>query len=152
MRHDWPSWPNPTFLITHESPLTLSSWDTRVVISWATILYGAALTFVLVGAVIWFVARGQRATVVVAASASAVGALAWNAILHSIGGVGGFFVDAPIAVFPASWQDTGSGVFALGTTALALGLGPERDARARTAAQLAAVSGFVTFAVDMYLY
>ena len=72
--------------------------------------------------------------------------------MHSIGGVGGFFVDAPIAVFPASWQDTGSGVFALGTTALALGFGPQRDARARTAARLAALSGFVTFAVDMYLY
>jgi len=122
------------------------------VISWATILYGTALTFVLVGAVIWVAARGQIATIVSAASASAAGALAWNAILHSIGGVGGFFVDAPIAVFPASWQDTGSGVFALGAAALALGFGPLRDALARAAVRLAALSGFVAFAVDVYLY
>src|SRR5215210_7632340 len=121
-------------------------------ISWATILYGAALTFVLVGAAIWVAARGQLSTIVAAASASAAGALAWNAIVHSISGVGGFFVDAPIAVFPASWQDTGSGVFALGTTALALGFGPLRAAPARAAARFAASSGFVTFAVDMYLY
>src|SRR5215213_6086633 len=72
-----------------------------VLISTATILYGAALTFVLVGVVVSLVARGQLATIVIAASASAVGALAWNAILHSIGSVGGFFVDAPIVVFPA---------------------------------------------------
>ena len=121
-------------------------------ISWATILYGAALTFVLVGVAVWVAGRGALLTMVVAASASAAGALVWNAILHSISGVGGFFVDAAIAVFPASWQDTGSGVFALGMTALALGFGPLRAAPARVAARLAVLSGVVTFAVDMYLY
>jgi len=77
-----------------------------VVISWATILYGGGLTFAVVALVIWFAARGEITTVVVAASASTVGAIAWNAILHSISDANGFFVDAPIAIFPASWQDT----------------------------------------------
>ena len=121
-------------------------------ISWATILYGAALTFVFVAVVIWLLARTQPATIVVAASASTVGAIAWNAILHSISDAGGFFVDAPIVVFPASWQDTGSGVFALAVTAVGLGLGPQRDMPARTATRLAACAALTAFAVDMYLY
>jgi len=123
-----------------------------VVISWATILYGGGLTFAVVALVIWFAARGEITTVVVAASASTVGAIAWNAILHSISDANGFFVDAPIAIFPASWQDTGSGVFALAATALALGFGPQRGTPAQAAARLAALAALAAFAVDIYLY
>ncbi len=123
-----------------------------MVISWATILYGGGLTFAVVALVIWFAARGEITTVVVAASASTVGAIACNAILHSISDANGFFVDAPIAIFPASWQDTGSGVFALAATALALGFGPQRDTPAQAAARLAALAALAAFAVDIYLY
>jgi hypothetical protein len=122
------------------------------VISWGTILYGAALTFLLVGAVVWLVAGRNVQTAFVAATASTVGVVAWNAILHSLDDAGGFFVDAPIAVFPASWQDTGSGVFALAATTLALGFGPQRDAPGRAVARLAAIAALVAFAVDIYLY
>lgn len=123
-----------------------------MVISWATILYGGGLTFAVVALVIWFAARGEITTVVVAASASTVGAIAWNAILHSISDANGFFVDAPIAIFPASWQDTGSGVFALAATALALGFGPQRGTPTQAAARLAALAALAAFAVDIYLY
>jgi hypothetical protein len=122
------------------------------VISWATILYGAALTFIFVAGVMWLVARSQPVTIAVAACASTVGVLLWNAILHSVSGAGGFFVDAPIVVFPASWQDTGSGVFALAASALALGIGPQHHMPARTATGLAACAALTAFAVDMYLY
>jgi len=122
------------------------------VISWATILYGGALTFASVAAVVGLVGRAKPATTVVAACASSVGAIAWNAILHSISNAGGFFVDAPIVVFPASWQDTGSGVFALAATALALGFGPQRDAPAPTVMRLAVLAALAAFAVDIYLY
>jgi hypothetical protein len=37
-----------------------------------------------------------------------------------------FFLDAPIPVFPISWQDTGSGVFTVAVAALLLGFGPLR--------------------------
>ena len=120
-------------------------------ISWPTILYGAVLTLGLVAAAEWLIARASWAAVLAAATASAAGALAWNAILHATGGHG-FFVDAPIAVLPASWQDTGSGVFALAATSLALGLGPERRATAAAMTRLAALAAVVTFAVDVYLY
>jgi hypothetical protein len=60
-----------------------------------------------------------------------------------------FFYDAPIAVMPASWQDTGSGVLTLAATGLLAGLGPlghlparstthlRRDRRAQPRARLA---------------
>lgn len=120
-------------------------------ISWATILYGAALTVAVVALTQWLLARRSIATAACAALASAGGAIAWNAILHATGGQQ-FFVDAPIVVFPISWQDTGSGVFALAATSLALGLGPERHSTAATATRLAALAGAAALAVDIYLY
>ena len=121
-------------------------------ISWATILYGALLTFVLVAVAVWLSTRPRRPiSALVAAAASALGAIAWNAILHATES-GDFFVDAPLAVLPASWQDTGSGVFAIAAGALALGLGPERRSPASHATRLAALAGVVTFLVDVYLY
>jgi len=120
------------------------------VISWEMILYGAALTLALVGLAEWVVTR-RGVTALAAGIASAAGAIAWNAILHATGGEG-FFVDAPIAVLPASWQDTGSGVFALAAASLALGLGPERRSTAAATVPLAALAAVVAFAVDVYLY
>jgi len=54
---------------------------------------------------------------------AAGGPAAWNAILNTVRAPE-FFTDAPIPVFPISWQDTGSGVFTLALGALMLGLGP----------------------------
>jgi len=120
------------------------------VISWATIAYGAALTVIAVAILTWVVTR-RATTAAVSGLAAGGGALAWNAILHSASGEG-FFVDARIAVLPASWQDTVSGVFAIAATAVAVGVGPGRRASARSAAVLAVLAGIGAFAVDVYLY
>jgi len=120
------------------------------VISWGTIAYGATLTVVVVALLTWVVTR-RTMTAVVSGLAAGGGALAWNAILHSASGEG-FFVDARIAVLPASWQDTVSGVFAVAATAVAVGFGPERRASARSSVALAVLAGVGAFAVDVYLY
>ncbi|MGI9100549.1 MAG: hypothetical protein ACR2H2_19020 [Solirubrobacteraceae bacterium] len=121
-------------------------------ISWATILYGAAITAVLTAACLIFAIRERRAQVLsVAVAASAIGPIAWNAILRATGGAG-FFTDAPIVVFPISWQDTGSGIFALALASLALGLGPLRDAPAQQTMTRAALVAAIALAVDIYLY
>lgn len=121
-------------------------------ISWTTILYGAAVTTVLTTAVLVLALRERRAPVLaVAVAASAAGPIAWNAILKCAGG-NGFFVDAPIVVFPVSWQDTGSGVFALALASVVLGLGPLRDAPAHHATVRAALVAASALAVDIYLY
>ncbi|HEV8295805.1 MAG TPA: hypothetical protein VGQ20_00865 [Acidimicrobiales bacterium] len=92
-------------------------------IGWGQILYGALLSALFAVPVLLFVARERRPVVVAAATAcAAVLPIAWNAILHSTHSAN-FFTDAPVAVLPASWQDAGSGVYALAGTALVVGLG-----------------------------
>ena len=95
-------------------------------IEWPQIAYGAVLSALAAAAVLTLVARPRRLSVIgIGAAAAALGALAWNAILLAVDGRQ-FFVDAPIAVFPVSWQDTGSGVFALAAASMLLGFGPLR--------------------------
>ena len=60
-----------------------------------------------------------------------------------------FFVDAPLSVMPASWQDTGSGVFTVAVAVVLLGFGPARREAAR---RVALLCGLAAFLVDVYLY
>jgi hypothetical protein len=121
-------------------------------ISWSTIVYGAALSALLAGALVALTARGHRLSAGVAAAlGAAAGPVAWNAILRATH-ASTFFTDAPIAVMPASWQDTGSGVFALAATAIVLGLGPLAGQPARRTVTLSLLAGLAAFLVDVYLY
>src|SRR5918912_1425435 len=109
-----------------------------VMLSWATMIYGAALSALLAAVVVAATMRPRRVAVIVTAAAGALaGPLAWNAILRAAHGTQ-FFTDAPIAVLPASWQDTGSGVFTIAVTALALGIGPLAAGSGRRIAAAAA--------------
>ena len=121
-------------------------------ISWGSIAYGAALSAAAAAALVALVLRERRPVVLLAAAlAAAAGPLAWNAILHDTGG-NGFFVDAPFTLLPASWQDTGSGVFATAAAAVVLGLGPLHAASGRRVALVALACGIAAFLVDVYLY
>ena len=121
-------------------------------ISWGSIAYGAALSGVAAAAVVALVLRERRPPVLVGVGlAAAAGPLLWNAVLRDAD-ASGFFVDAPVAVIPASWQDTGSGVWALGATALVLGFGPLAAETARRLAVVALLAGLAAFLVDVYLY
>jgi hypothetical protein len=53
---------------------------------------------------------------------------------------------------PASWQDTGSGVFAVTVTAVLLGPGPLGGGPARRVVSYALLAGPAAFLVDFYLY
>jgi len=123
------------------------------VLSWGTIVYGAVLSGFAAGLLVYAAVRRDRRFDLVAASAvsATLGAFLWNAILHRVEGRE-FFVDAPVAVMPASWQDTGSGVFALAVAALGVGFGPGRDEPGRRVAALSLASGLAAFLVDVYLY
>jgi hypothetical protein len=120
-------------------------------ISWAVMGYGAALS-VLVAAALTAIPKPRQAKVIAtAAVAAGLGALAWNAILHAAHGAD-FFTDAPLVVLPASWQDTGSGVFAIAVASLALGFGPLAGQPSRRLAVIATLAGLAAFLVDVYLY
>jgi len=121
-------------------------------ISWWQIGYGAVLSGLVAALVLFFAGRPRRLPVVVAGGVATVaGAVAWNAILRAAHG-DQVFTDAPLVVLPASWQDTGSGVFALATSGLLLGLAVAPTAPARRVAWYAAVCGLAAFLVDVYLY
>jgi hypothetical protein len=118
-------------------------------ISWLQICYGAALSGLLAG--IALALPGRLPVALAGAVATAAGAVAWNAILHTAHG-DQFFTDAPLVVLPASWQDTGSGVFTLALVGLVLAAGVLPAAPARRVAAYAGVCGMVAFLVDVYLY
>jgi hypothetical protein len=121
-------------------------------LSWSTIVYGAVLSAAGAALLVFALRRDRRYDVLAAAAlAGGLGPLAWNAILHRVGG-SEFFVDAPVSVLPASWQDTGSGVFALATAAVLLGLGPLRTVQSRRTVEAAIACALAAFLVDVYLY
>jgi hypothetical protein len=121
-------------------------------LSWGVILYGAALSVVAALALVMLLGRERRPTILVTIAAGTLaGPIAWNAILRATDGRQ-FFTDAPIPIFPISWQDTGSGVFTLAVLTLALGFGPLRAAPAHRLATLAGLGALGALLVDIYLY
>ena len=121
-------------------------------ISWGTIVYGAVLSAVAAVVLVFASRRNRRFDVLAAVAVSGfLGPFLWNGILHRVE-AREFFVDAPIAVMPASWQDTGSGVFAVAVAALVLGFGPSRNESAHRVAVASLLTGLGAFLVDVYLY
>ena len=94
----------------------------------------------------------ERRVPVLAGSAAAalLGPLLWDLVLRHTGGK--FFVDAPGNLFPVSYEDTGSGVWATAIAALLLGFGPLHAATSRRLAPSALVCGLAALLVDIYLY
>jgi hypothetical protein len=123
------------------------------VIDWGQIIYGAVLSAVVTAAVFALVRRERSVQIVaLATSASLLGPLAWNAVLHRAATeADGFVVDIPFKPFPVSWQDTGSGVFTLAVASVLVGVALRRE-RAGRALSLSATAAVVAFVVDVYLY
>lgn len=120
-------------------------------IGWGTIVYGASLSAVFATAAIGLGLRERHPAVVLPAVIAAfAGPISWNAILRATH-AGEFFTDAPIPVFPVSWQDTGSGVVTFAVGSFIIGALHRRMPAGRVVA-VAVVAGLVAFVVDIYLY
>jgi len=137
----------------HRSSLADQEEGSRaIVLPWGVIAYGAALSAVLALLLVLVVARERRPAVLGSVVlATAAGPVAWNAILRATR-ADQFFTDAPIRVFPISLQDTGSGVFAVATLALVLGLGALRADTGRRVGMFSALGGIGALLVNIYLY
>ena len=119
--------------------------------TWGAVVWGLAVSGVLALVLFWFVLRERgRATLATAVAATALGALVWDLILRHTGG--DFFVDAPGLVFPISFEDLGSGVFATAIAALLLGFAPLRTATGARVARASLLCGLAALLVDIYLY
>ena len=119
--------------------------------TWGATIWGvlASAALALIG--IWFLLKERRISVLLTGSTAALlGPLLWDLILRHTGGQ--FFVDAPGYVFPVSYEDTGSGVFATAIAGLLLGFGPLRSDTGRRVALNALVCGFAALLIDIYLY
>jgi hypothetical protein len=91
--------------------------------SWGAVAWGVSASGLLAAIAVRFLLRERRPGVLGgAALAALLGPLIWDLILRHTGG--DFFVDAPGYVFPISFGDTGSAVFAAAIAALLLGFGP----------------------------
>jgi hypothetical protein len=119
--------------------------------SWGAVAYGVVVSGVVAALALVLILRERRSTVIAtAAAAAALAPLCWDLILRHTGG--DFFVDAPGVVFPISFEDTGSGVFATALSALMLGFGPLHAATGRRLALSATLCGLAALLVDIYLY
>jgi hypothetical protein len=119
--------------------------------TWGATIWGVAASAALAAAALRVFLRERRAAVLaVGAAAALLGPLLWDLILRHTGG--NFFVDAPGYVFPVSYEDTGSGVFAAALAALVLGFGPLRAATGRRLALTVVVCALAALLVDIYLY
>src|SRR3954452_15209101 len=107
---------------------------------WGAVAFGVVVSSVFAAAALALGLRERRPSVlVVGGLAAALAPLCWDLILRHTRG--DFFVDAPGVVFPVSFEDAGSGVFATALAALALGFGPLRAASGRRLALAAATCG-----------
>lgn len=119
--------------------------------SYDAVAFGVVVSGVVAALALVLMLRERRSSVIATAAAAATLApLCWDVILRHTGG--DFFVDAPGVVFPISFQDTGSGVFATALSALMLGFGPLHAASGRRLALTAALCGLAALLVDIYLY
>lgn len=119
--------------------------------SWGATIWGVVASGLLAAVLGRFALRQRRPAVLLAMTAAAfLGPLLWDLILRHTGG--DFFVDAPGYVFPVSFEDTGSGVFAVAIAGLVLGFGPQRRDTGRVVALGALLCGVAALVVDVYLY
>lgn len=119
--------------------------------SWGATAWGVAASAALAAIATRVIIRERKASVLVTvAVAAAAGPLLWDLILRHTGG--DFFVDAPGYVFPVSFEDTGSGVFAAAIAAILLGFGPLSAATGRRLATATLFCGLAALLVDTYLY
>jgi hypothetical protein len=119
--------------------------------TWGATIWGVFASAALAAIGLWFLLKERRVPVLIAGAAAALlGPLLWDLVLRHTGGK--FFVDAPGYVFPVSYEDTGSGIWATAIAALLLGFGPLRAATGRRLALNALICGLAALLVDIYLY
>jgi hypothetical protein len=93
----------------------------------------------------WSRRRGRFAIAGITTLASWIG---WHLLLNATHATG-FDVDAPI--IRLSWEDVGSGVVALFTTVLVLGLVTDRREAAVRVVGAAAIAGLIAMILDLFV-
>ena len=89
----------------------------------------------------------RRWRFLVAGIATAFGFIAWNLVISHARATG-LDIDAPVIAL--SWQDVGSGVLALATTSIALGVSEPSEPASKVALS-AAIAGLTAMVFDIFV-
>lgn len=121
------------------------------VLPWSHILYGS-----LIGPAVGVVALillGERKPQNLLAVAAGIcgGTWIWNTMLN-VRHAGVIDVDVPFKLFPISWQDTGTGVFAFATATLLLLATVHRNEPGRRTLKITGIAALAALIMDIYTW
>ena len=116
-----------------------------VSVTYVSAVVAGVLTAVALAVWPWARKRGRFA---IAGIATLVSWIGWHLLLNATRATG-FDIDAPI--IGLSWEDVGSGVVALFTTVLVLGLVMDRREAAVRVVSAAAISGLIAMVLDLFV-
>lgn len=122
-----------------------------LVLPWSTVIAGSIVGALAGTGVLW--ALGERAPQTLIATALAVfaGTFLWNFMLN-VRHAGVIDGDIPFALFPISWQDTGTGIFSFGAAALTLMATTHRNEPGRHTLKVAGLAALTAFLIDVYFW
>ena len=110
-------------------------------------LFGVVAGLLAAGALYAWTWGRARGRFLVAGVATFLGFIAWNLTLNQTEATG-FNVDAP--VIRASWADTGSGVMAFASTAIALAVYDHRESAGRVVGA-SVICGLAALVLDIFV-
>jgi hypothetical protein len=122
-----------------------------LVLPWGRVVFGS-LVGPLVGVAVLWVARERRvSTLLITAASVCGGTWLWNAMLNirhatTIDG------DIPFQLFPISWQDTGTGVFAFACATAALLATISRSEPGHRTLKIAGIAAAAALVMDVYIW
>lgn len=122
-----------------------------LVLPWSRILFGSIVGPVAGAIVLWLLHERDRRTLLTAAAGVFTGTWLWNLMLNvrhatTIDG------DIPFKPFPISWQDTGTGIFALAIATTLLLATVHRYPPGHRTLKIAGIAAAAAFILDVYTW
>lgn len=124
---------------------------TVLVLSWWWLLFGAIVGPLVAAVALWITGVRSRRSLAVAGAGVLVGTVVWNVMLNVRQAVE-IDVDVPFVLFPISWQDAGTGVFAFAFTTAALLSSVHRDQPGHRTLKVAGVAAMTALIIDVYTW
>jgi hypothetical protein len=122
-----------------------------LVLPWSQVLFGSLIGPAVGVVVLWLAKEREPRTLLVTAGAVCAGTWLWNTMLN-IRRANVIDGDLSFALFPISWQDTGTGVFAFAFAAGALLATVNRDEPGYRTLKCAGIAAATALVMDVYTW
>lgn len=122
-----------------------------LVLPWSRIVFGSIIGPIVGTALLWALRERDPRTLATAAAGVFAGTWLWNLMLNvrhatTVDG------DIPFKPFPISWQDTGTGIFALAMTTVLLLATVQRNEPGHRTLKIAGIAAGAAFLIDVYTW